>query len=113
MYHLYSVEKEALKASSEVLLVAKEDLVEVAHPSDEHPVVDVQLVEPARKFGSAVTVLLFYCSKKDIFFDVSLLLILQISSFAAGSNQRRLFDLSPQRRFRQNLQRTAVMRHRI
>ena len=48
MYHLYSVEKEALKTSSEVLLVAKEDLVEVAHPSDEHPVVDVQLVEPAR-----------------------------------------------------------------
>ena len=67
VYHLYSVEKEALKASSEVLLVAKEDLVEVAHPSDEHPVVDVQLVEPARKFGSAVKVLLFYCSKKDIF----------------------------------------------
>ena len=48
MYHLYSVEKEALKTSSEVLLVAKEDLVEVAHPSDEHPVVDVQLVESAR-----------------------------------------------------------------
>ena len=48
VYHLYSVEKEVLKASSEVLLVAKEDLVEVAHPSDEHPVVDVQLVEPAR-----------------------------------------------------------------
>ena len=70
MYHLYSVEKEALKTSSEVLLVAKEDLVEVAHPSDEHPVVDVQLVEPARKFGSAVTVLLFYCSKKDLEFFV-------------------------------------------
>ena len=53
------------------------------------------------------------CKEKDFFFDVSLLLILQISSFAAGSNQRRLFGLSPQRRFRQNLQRTAVMRHRI
>ena len=52
------------------------------------------------------------CKKKILFFDVSLLLILQISSFAAGSNQRRLFGLSPQRRFRQNLQRTAVMRHR-
>ena len=52
------------------------------------------------------------CKEKDFFFDVSLLLILQISSFAAGSNQRRLFGLSPQRRFRQNLQRTAVMRHR-
>ena len=48
VHHLYSVEKEALKTSSEVLLVAKEDLVEVTHPSDEHPVVDVQLVEPAR-----------------------------------------------------------------
>ena len=66
MYHLYSVEKEALKTSSEVLLVAQEDLVEVAHPSDEHPVVDVQLVEPARKFGSAVTVLLFFFVQKKI-----------------------------------------------
>ena len=64
MYHLYSVEKEALKASSEVLLVAQEDLVEVAHPSDEHPVVDVQLVEPARKFGSAVSFIDFIVQKK-------------------------------------------------
>ena len=64
VYHLYSVEKEALKTSSEVLLVAKEDLVEVAHPSDEHPVVDVQLVEPARKFGSAVEVLSYFFVQK-------------------------------------------------
>ena len=64
MYHLYSVEKEALKTSSEVLLVAKEDLVEVAHPSDEHPVVDVQLVEPARKFGSAISFIVFFVQKK-------------------------------------------------
>ena len=66
VYHLYSVEKEALKTSSEVLLVAQEDLVEVAHPSDEHPVVDVQLVEPTRKFGSAVTVLSFFFVQKMI-----------------------------------------------
>ena len=64
VYHLYSVEKEALKTSSEVLLVAKEDLVEVAHPSDEHPVVDVQLVEPARKFGSAISFIVFLLFKK-------------------------------------------------
>ena len=64
VFHLYSVEKEVLKASSEVLLVAQEDLVEVAHPSDEHPVVDVQLVEPARKFGSAVSFIVFFVQKK-------------------------------------------------
>ena len=72
VYHLYSVEKEALKASSEVLLVAQEDLVEVAHPSDEHPVVDVQLVEPARKFGSAVTIFIVLLFKKRYFFVLKL-----------------------------------------
>ena len=63
-HYLDPVEKEVFKASAEVLLVSQEDLVEVAHPSDEHPVVDVQLVEPARKFRSAVTILSFFLFKK-------------------------------------------------
>ena len=45
MFYLDPVEKEVFKASAEVLLVSQEDLVEVAHPADKHPVVDVQLIE--------------------------------------------------------------------
>ena len=49
-WHLDPVEKEVFKASPEVLLVSQEDLVEVAHPTDKDPIVDVQLIETARQF---------------------------------------------------------------
>ena len=45
--HLDPVEKEALETATEILLVSQEDLVEVAHSPDKHPVVDVQLIEAA------------------------------------------------------------------
>ena len=46
-HHLNPVEKEALETSTEVFLVSQEDLVEITHPSDKNPVVDVQLIETA------------------------------------------------------------------
>ena len=46
-HHLNPVEKEALETPTEVFLVSQEDFVEVAHPSDKNPVVDVQLIETA------------------------------------------------------------------
>ena len=53
-HYLDPVEEEVFKASAEVLLVSQEDLVEVAHPADKHPVMDVELVETAGKFCPAV-----------------------------------------------------------
>ncbi len=41
-----------LHTSPKVLLVAKKDLVEVAHTADEQAVVDVQLVITTRRFRS-------------------------------------------------------------
>ena len=49
-YHLNPVEEETLEAATKVLLVSQEDLVEVAHTADKHPVVDVELVETAGQF---------------------------------------------------------------
>ena len=49
-YHLNPVEEEAFEAATKVLLVSQEDLVEVAHTADKHPVVDVELVETAGQF---------------------------------------------------------------
>ena len=43
--HLDPVEEEALETATEVFLVSQEDLVEVAHSPDKHPVVYVQLIE--------------------------------------------------------------------
>ena len=61
LYHyLDPVEKEVFKASPKVLLVSQEDLVEVAHPADKHPVMDVELVETAGKFCPAVKMIQFY-----------------------------------------------------
>ena len=58
-HYLDPVEKEVFKASAEVLLVSQEDLVEVAHPTDKHPVMDVELVETAGKFCPAVLPFVF------------------------------------------------------
>ena len=40
-HHVDRVEDNVLQAASEVLLVAQEDLVEVAHPTDKDTIVDV------------------------------------------------------------------------
>ncbi len=56
-HHLQPVEEDVLDAAPEVLLVAEEDLVKVAHAAHEDAVVYVQLVEPARQLGPTKPVL--------------------------------------------------------
>ena len=59
-HHVDRVEDNALKAAPEVLLVAEEDLVEVAHAADKDAVVNIELVEAARKFCPGYIKLVFF-----------------------------------------------------
>ena len=54
-HHVDRGEDDALEAAPEVLLIAKKDLVEVAHAADKNAVVEVELVEAARKFCPGYT----------------------------------------------------------
>jgi len=46
--HIYSIEHNWLHATSEVLLIPKENFVEVPHAADKDPEMDIQLVETTR-----------------------------------------------------------------
>ena len=51
-HHIQPVKEHALHASSEVLLIPQKHLVKVSHAAHKHPIVDIQLIEPARQLSS-------------------------------------------------------------
>lgn len=50
-HHINRVEEHTLQTTPEVLLVAKEDLVEVPHATNKNSKVNIELVKSARQLG--------------------------------------------------------------